>query len=97
MMLTQDTADYLGIDDRVDPKNSIFGGAEFYARQTERVADSVPEPDRTWMALAAYNVGFFHLKDAQQITEWRGGEAIVVPKQSIPVRKRPSSRRKKKK
>ena len=74
MMLTQDTADYLGIDNRVDPRNSIFGGAEFYARQTERVADSVPEPDRTWMALAAYNVGFYHLKDAQQITEWRGGD-----------------------
>ena len=74
MMLTQDTAEYLGIDNRVDPRNSIFGGAEFYARQTERVADSVPEPDRTWMALAAYNVGFYHLKDAQQIAEWRGGD-----------------------
>ena len=74
MMLTQDTAQYLGLDDRVDPRNSIFGGAQYYARQTERVADSVEEPDRTWMALAAYNVGFYHLKDAQQITEWLGGD-----------------------
>jgi len=73
MMLTQDTARYLGIDDRVDPKNSIFGGAQFYARQTERIADSVNEPDRTWMALAAYNVGFNHIKDARQIVEWEGG------------------------
>jgi len=73
MMLTQDTAAYLGIDDRVDPRNSIFGGAEFYARQTERIADTVDEPDRTWMALAAYNVGFNHVKDARKITEWLGG------------------------
>jgi membrane-bound lytic murein transglycosylase F len=73
MMLTEDTAAYLGIDDRVNPKNSIFGGAQYYARQTERVADSVDEPDRTWMALAAYNVGFNHIKDARQIVEWQGG------------------------
>jgi membrane-bound lytic murein transglycosylase F len=74
MMLTEDTAKYLGIEDRVDPKNSIFGGAQYYARQTERVADTVDEPDRTWMALAAYNVGFNHIKDARQIVEWQGGD-----------------------
>jgi len=74
MMLTQDTAKFLGIDDRIDPKNSIFGGAQYYARQTERVADSVDEPDRTWMALAAYNVGFNHIKDARLIVEMQGGD-----------------------
>ena len=73
MMLTQDTAEYLGLDDRLDPRNSIFGGAQYYARQTERIADTVAEPDRTWMALAAYNVGFNHVKDARQIVEWQGG------------------------
>jgi len=74
MMLTLATADYLDIDDRLDPETSIFGGARFYARQTERIADSVEEPDRTWMALAAYNVGFNHIKDARQIVEWEGGD-----------------------
>jgi membrane-bound lytic murein transglycosylase F len=74
MMLTEDTAAYLGIDDRVDPENSIFGGAQYYVRQTERVADTVDEPDRTWMALAAYNVGFNHLKDARMIVEWQSGD-----------------------
>ncbi len=73
MMLTQDTAAYLGIDDRVDPKNSIHGGAQFYARQTERIADTVDEPDRTWMALAAYNVGFNHVKDARLIVNLQDG------------------------
>jgi membrane-bound lytic murein transglycosylase F len=87
MMLTEDTARYLGIDDRVDPRNSIFGGAQYYARQTERVADSVLEPDRTWMALAAYNVGFNHIKDARQIVEWQGGnpDAWVDISEALPL------------
>lgn len=74
MMLTLDTAEYLGLDDRRDPLTSITGGAEYFVRQTERVADSVAEPDRTWMALAAYNVGFNHIKDARTIVEWQGGD-----------------------
>ncbi|HNP63081.1 MAG TPA: membrane-bound lytic murein transglycosylase MltF [Woeseiaceae bacterium] len=74
MMLTRDTADYLGLDDRRDPLTSITGGAEYFARQTERVADTVAEPDRTWMALAAYNVGFNHIKDARRIVQWQGGD-----------------------
>ena len=74
MMLTQATADYLDIDDRMDPETSISGGGRFYARQLERIPDSVTEPDRTWMALAAYNVGFNHIKDARQIVEWQGGD-----------------------
>ena len=74
MMLTEATADYLGIEDREDPRDSIFGGAQYFARQTERVADTVAEPDRTWMALAAYNVGFNHIKDARMIVEWQGGD-----------------------
>ncbi|MDH3266276.1 MAG: membrane-bound lytic murein transglycosylase MltF [Gammaproteobacteria bacterium] len=87
MMLTQDTAEYLGVEDRVDPRNSIFGGAQYYARQTERVADTVTEPDRTWMALAAYNVGFNHLKDARQIAEWQGGnpDAWVDVRKALPL------------
>ena len=74
MMLTEATAEYLGLEDRTDPESSIFGGARYYARQTERVADTVTEPDRTWMALAAYNVGFNHIKDARMIVDWQGGD-----------------------
>ena len=73
MMLTKATADYLGLKDRLDPESSIFGGARYYSLQTERIAGTVTEPDRTWMALAAYNVGFNHIKDARTIIEWQGG------------------------
>lgn len=74
MMLTQATADYLDIEDRMDPTSSIYGGARFFARQMERLPDSIDDPDRTWFALASYNVGFNHVKDVRQIVEWQGGD-----------------------
>ena len=87
MMLTEDTANYLGLDDRIDPASSILGGAQYYVRQTERVPDTVEEPDRTWMALAAYNVGFNHLKDARQIVVWQGGDpdAWIDVSEALPL------------
>lgn len=74
MMLTNATADYLDIEDRMDPASSIFGGARYYALQHDRLPDSILEPDRTWFALAAYNVGYNHILDARQIVEWQGGD-----------------------
>ena len=71
MMLTEATADYLNIKNRRDPKSSIFGGAKFFARQMTRLPEDILEPDRTWFALAAYNVGFNHLKDARQVLQWQ--------------------------
>lgn len=87
MMLTQATAEFLDIEDRMDPESSIFGGAEFYAHQLDRIPAGVAEPDRTWMALAAYNVGFNHLLDARQIVEWRGGDpdAWVDVSETLPL------------
>lgn len=74
MMLTIATADYLDIEDRMDPESSILGGARYYALQHDWLPDSIDEPDRTWFALAAYNVGFRHVLDARQIVEWQGGD-----------------------
>lgn len=73
MMLTQDTAAHIGIDNRLDPEQSIDGGAKYVSLLVEKVPIDIPEPDRTWMALAAYNVGYGHLEDARVITETRGG------------------------
>lgn len=73
MMLTQDTARMLGIDNRVDPEQSILGGARYLVRMRRRIPERILEPDRTWMALAAYNIGFGHLEDARILTEIHGG------------------------
>ncbi len=69
MMLTEDTARGLDIADRLDPRSSIFGGARYIMNVKEKVPARIPEPDRTWMALAAYNVGFGHLEDARILTQ----------------------------
>ena len=72
MMLTQTTADELGLKDRQDPQQSIDGGARYLIQMRQRLPDDISEPDRTWMALAAYNIGFGHLMDARRLLEARG-------------------------
>jgi len=72
MMLTEQTARQLGVDDRLDPVQSIGGGARYISRLRSRLPARIPEPDRTWMALAAYNIGMGHLRDARRLTQKRG-------------------------
>ncbi|MFO8155994.1 MAG: membrane-bound lytic murein transglycosylase MltF, partial [Thiohalospira sp.] len=67
MMLTRTTAAELGIRNRLDPEQSITGGARYLARLRERVPEEVEEPDRTWFALAAYNIGMSHIYDARRL------------------------------
>lgn len=67
MMLTQATASDLGVSNRLDPTQSINGGARYLVRQRKRLPNSIKEPDRTWMAMAAYNIGFGHLMDARRL------------------------------
>jgi membrane-bound lytic murein transglycosylase F len=65
MMLTRATSKAMGVDNRLDPRQSIFGGAKYMARMKKGFVEAVTEPDRTFLALAAYNVGRAHLHDAQ--------------------------------
>ncbi|UCE88185.1 MAG: membrane-bound lytic murein transglycosylase MltF, partial [Pseudomonadota bacterium] len=75
MMLTQATAAHVGIQKRTDPEQSITGGAHYLRKLLDKVPAHIPEPDRTFFALAAYNVGYGHLEDAREITKQRGGDA----------------------
>jgi membrane-bound lytic murein transglycosylase F len=72
MMLTPSTAVAMGIKDRADPRQNILAGARYFAAVRMMIPERVPEPDRTWLALAAYNAGFGHLEDARIITQTRG-------------------------
>ena len=69
MMLTENTADSLGVTDRLDAKQSIMGGARYIIKLRETIPERVQEPDRTWMALAAYNIGYAHVEDARVLAE----------------------------
>ncbi|MHB8348213.1 MAG: membrane-bound lytic murein transglycosylase MltF [Acidiferrobacterales bacterium] len=73
MMLTIPTANNLHITDPLSPQGSIDGGAEYIRDMINQLPPHIPEPDRTWMALAAYNVGINHLEDARIITQQQGG------------------------
>ncbi len=71
MMLTNATANAMGVDNRTDPTQSIQGGAK-YLSQLQHEFAQVPASDRVWFTLAAYNMGPQAIKDIQQILEKRG-------------------------
>ncbi len=73
MMLTQSTAKDLNIDDRADPAQSIDGGTRYLNSIIANLPERIQEPDRTWLALAAYNIGYGHLEDARVLTQRQGG------------------------
>ena len=75
MMLTTDTANFLEVSDREDPEQSILGGARYFRQMLDQLPESIEEPDRTWMGLAAYNIGIGHLLDARALTRELGHDA----------------------
>lgn len=73
MMLTLPTAQDLGIISRLDPEQSIRGGATYLSSLIQRIPDRIGYPDRLWFALAAYNIGLGHLEDARVLTDSQNG------------------------
>ncbi|WP_151704001.1 membrane-bound lytic murein transglycosylase MltF [Nitrincola alkalilacustris] len=72
MMLTNAAASEVDVTDRTDPVQSIFGGARYLQNVKKRIPERIPEPDHTWFALAAYNVGYGHLEDARRLAQSKG-------------------------
>jgi membrane-bound lytic murein transglycosylase F len=72
MMLTLSTAREMKIKNRLDPLQSLQGGAAYLKKLKGRLPKRIVEPDRTLMALAAYNVGLGHLEDARILTQRNG-------------------------
>jgi membrane-bound lytic murein transglycosylase F len=66
MQLTLETAAELGIEDRLDPEDSVRGGVKYLADIYARF-DDIQGLDRMLFTLASYNVGYGHVRDAQQI------------------------------
>ena len=71
MMLTLDTAKFVGIKNRLNAEQSIKGGAKYLTQMIKRLPASIPEDEKIWFALAAYNIGLGHLLDARRITKMR--------------------------
>lgn len=74
MMLTEETADRLGVGNRLDPQESILAGARYLSILKEQIGAAIPEPDRTWLALAAYNIGPGHFNAARRLAKALGND-----------------------
>ncbi|PTB88504.1 membrane-bound lytic murein transglycosylase MltF, partial [Pseudidiomarina aestuarii] len=84
MMLTLPTAQQMGVQSRLNPEESIRGGARYVEQMIDRIPARIRHPDRLWFALAAYNIGLGHLEDARILTQQQGAD----PDRWIDVRKR---------
>ncbi|WCF12581.1 membrane-bound lytic murein transglycosylase MltF [Edwardsiella piscicida] len=87
MMLTRATAEGLGVKDRLDPEESIAGGSLYLERLMERLPESIPQDERIWFALAAYNMGYGHMLDVRQLTQKQGAnpDSWADVKQRLPL------------
>jgi len=72
MMLTRQTAEHLGVENRLDPAESIAAAARYLVDIKKKLPPSVEEPDRTWFMLAAWNLGLGHLYDARALAKRLG-------------------------
>ncbi len=66
MQLTKRTANSFGVTDITDPEQNIYAGVK-HLRNLFDYVDIENESDRLSIALAAYNIGQGHLRDAQKL------------------------------
>jgi membrane-bound lytic murein transglycosylase F len=92
MMLTEETADRMGVENRLDAHSSILAGARYLQLLKEQLPLRIREEDRLWLALAAYNQGMGHLEDARILAGQSGLNPDVWAdvKRVMPLLARPS-------
>jgi len=91
MMLTEETAQRMDVLDRLNAKESILAGAKYLVQLKAMLPERILEPDRTWLALAAYNIGYGHLEDARVLAKRKklNPDAWADLKKTLPLLARP--------
>ena len=74
MQITAPTAQDIGLIDPANPVKNIMAAAKYLDQLRALIPDNAKEPDRTYLAMAAYNVGIGHLSDAIKLTKIQGGD-----------------------
>ncbi len=74
MQLTTATAQRMSVENREDPLQSILGGSRYYRMILDKLPPEITEPDRSWLALVAYNIGYGHLLDVRDLTAKQKGD-----------------------
>ncbi|MDA8544109.1 transglycosylase SLT domain-containing protein [Gammaproteobacteria bacterium] len=64
MMLTLPTAASVGVTNRLDPIQSIYGGAQYIADLTSSMNNGTSSGDKIAFILASYNLGTTNIKNA---------------------------------
>ncbi len=72
MQITPPTAQSIGLNNPGNPTENILAAAKYLDQLRDQVDDQAPEPDRTYLAMAAYNIGIGHLNDALTLTRQQG-------------------------
>ncbi|MBI9076640.1 MAG: membrane-bound lytic murein transglycosylase MltF [Desulfatibacillum sp.] len=78
MQITQVTALEMGIENRLDPKQSIEAGADYLIKLMGMFPE-VPDQERLPLALASYNVGYGHVRDAMSVARDLDLNPLVWP------------------
>jgi len=74
MMLTKATAKQQEITNRLDPAQSIIGGARHLLWMEKRIPPRIQGNELLWFTLASYNIGYGHLEDARILTQRQKGD-----------------------
>ncbi len=72
MQVTEATAKEMGISNRLDPKQSIQAGIKYLSQMYKRFDHIEDDYQRMLFALASYNIGYGHVKDAIKIATAKG-------------------------
>jgi membrane-bound lytic murein transglycosylase F len=72
MQVTLATAAEMGIENRMDPEDSIRAGVRYLANLRDRFEKLGDEREKILFALASYNVGYGHVRDAQKLAARKG-------------------------
>jgi membrane-bound lytic murein transglycosylase F len=67
MQITEQTAEHIGIVDRRNPVESIRGGAFYLRYLYEKTPKHLLTSQRWVLALAGYNIGWGHVRDAYRL------------------------------
>lgn len=74
MMLTNETMRELGVRNPNSVYENVLAGAKYLSNLRDGLPKTIKEPDRTWMALAAYNIGLRAMKVGLAYTQQKEGD-----------------------
>lgn len=72
MQLMPATAQELGVEDRLDPKQNLEGGTRFLKNLWDDYQEIPDSLQRLKFTMAAYNCGYYHVEDARKLAVAEG-------------------------